>query len=190
MPSSYNFEIGFRNVDFDKYFPKSNIQACPEFHQAKVIFSKDEIEIRIFFESKTYFWYKFGNWILQINREKFGEYINVINPEQNKGIINISFNKSRLLGHSFNTALYEGDYQYLIIKVDWVRIDSAPDEMLINSADFFLNDAGYKLVSEFYLPLSFDKDNFKIIRKNNDHYKIGKSEFRPEFVFNYQDEIV
>jgi len=181
------FEISFPSIDFDSFM--SNSEKSTLSHHAHIFSRKDEIEIRIYFESKTYFGRKLSLWASHINWRDFGSYIKTSNENQNSRLTKIDLSESILLGITNGTDQFEGNLQFVSIKVDFTKYYWIPAENDLNSAEFYFDNEGFKIVSEFYPPLlGFDGD-FRIQRydKMNEYYQIDKAEFRPEFDFSVSD---
>src|SRR5262249_50762134 len=152
-----------------------NVLSCPKQHHAHLFPDKDKIEIHVFYDPKTYFGDKLSTWASKINWKRFGEFIEVFNANQNNRITNISFKDSQLLGITTSSGYSNNEFQYVIIKLDWVRIDWLPNNDLKDTAEFYLNDAGFKVVSEFYAPLLGDENKFKISRRSKKYFHIEDS---------------
>lgn len=187
MKDYFCFEITFPSVDLDNFMSNSEKSALS--HHAHIFSRKHEIEVRILYESKTYFGRKLSLWASHINWRDFGSYIKTSNENQNNKLNKIDLSDSTLLEITNGTDQYEGNLQYVSIKVDFVRFYWIASESNLNSAEFYFDNEGFKIVSEYYPPLLGFNGDFKIQRytKMDEYYKIGKAEFRPEFDFSVSD---
>lgn len=184
MKDYYCFEISFTTIDLDSFMPNS--EKSISIHHAHLYSKINEIEIKIFFESKTYFGRKLSIWASRINWRDFGSFIHASKESQNDRLKKIDFSNSTLLSITNGTKQYEGKLEYVSIKIDSVKLYRDPLKSEYNTASFYFNEAGFKIVSDFYAPLfGFDGD-FKISRMKgmDEFYKIDKAEFRPEFDFS------
>lgn len=184
MKDYFCFEISFPSIDFDSYLP--NFEKSILTHCAHLFLRKNEIELRIFYESKTYFGKKLSEWASHINSNEFGSFIKINMETQNSKLRKIDLLNSKLLGITNGTDQFEGNLQYVSIRIDYVKFYSNPVECDLNTGEFYFDDRGLKIVSEFYPPLYEFDGEFRMLRFNtlDEFYQIGKSEFRPEFVFS------
>ncbi|HCN84955.1 MAG TPA: hypothetical protein DIT07_15260 [Sphingobacteriaceae bacterium] len=158
-------------------------------HHAHLYSRENEIELRILFESNTYFGRKLSLWASQINLKMFGSFIQTSNENQNDRLEKIDFTNASLLGVTNSTSQYEGDFEYVIIKIDCIKFYWIPSKENINTAEFYLNEYGFKVVKNFYAPLFGIDGGFNISRMNgmDVFYTLENTEFRPEFNFCYSD---
>ncbi len=182
------FEISFPDVDFDSYWSdskKSNI-----IQHAHLYTKENEIELRIFFDPETCFGRKFSSWLTQINLRKFGSFITAIKENQNDRLLKIDFTNSSLIQTTSSTSQYEGNLEYIIIKIDSIKFYWIPSEEKINTGEFYFNDDGFRVVKDFYGILFGWDGEFKINRMNgiDMFYPIEKAQFRPEFDFCFNDD--
>lgn len=119
MKDYYCFEISFPTIDFDSFM--SNSEKSISIHHAHLFSKENEIEIRIFFESKTYFGRKLSIWASRINWRDFGSFIQSSKESQNDRLKKIDFSNSALLGMTNGTDQYEGNLEYVSIKIDSVK---------------------------------------------------------------------
>ena len=187
MKDYYCFDIIFPEIDFDAYLPVGSKVA--KIHHAHLYSRENEIELRIFHESNTYLGKKLGNWISNINLKKFGSYFEIKNVNT-ENVKEIDLSKSQLTNLSVGGKQYEGNTEYVSIKLDSLRLKWEPYEDQLNSGEFYFNESGFKLVKGFYAPLWGWNGKFDISRMKgmNKFYSLKKSKFRPEFDFGTQDE--
>jgi hypothetical protein len=188
MKDYYCFEISFTSIDLDNFMPNS--EKSISIHHAHLYSKINEIEIKIFFESKTYFGRKLSIWASRINWRDFGSFIHASKESQNDRLKKIDFLNSTLLSITNGTNQYEGKLEYVSIKIDSVKFYWNPLKSEYNTAAFYFNEAGFKVVSDFYAPLFGSDGDFKISRMKgmDEFYKIDKAEFRPEFDFSFSDD--
>jgi hypothetical protein len=188
MEKEYCFDIAFPSADFDSYMPKS--KPCKKVHHSHLISRENEIEIKIYFNQETSFDRKLSFWLEKENWKKFGLKIQVENENVNTRIVKIDLSKIQLLKFQTGSNQSNGD-SYISLFIDSVKIYWESVNEAKNTAEFYLNESGFKLVSQFYAPMNmFGKNGeFKINRMNdsNSYFKIKEGEFRPEFHFAYSD---
>lgn len=191
MSKTYCLDIEFLGVDFNEVYPISKAQVNKVLH-GHLITSKDEIEMRIFCDESSYFGNKFDSWTRTINSNNFGAYIkaNIRESHLNGDLQKVDFSDAKLCGYTISTNFYEGNQYYIIINIDTVKLYRPPNQDKKNTAEFYFDDTGFKVVEPFYgilLPKTlFQNDGkFEINRMENSSsfYKLGKSSFRPEFNF-------
>lgn len=188
MLDYYCLDISFPGIDFDVY--EQGFENVKSIHHAHLYSKENEIEIRILFEPKTGFDRKFTTWSSHINWRKFGSYPVTTNEAKNERLQKIDLSNSTLLGVKNGTAQREGSLQYVLIKINSIKLYWDPQPEIINTGEFFFNDAGFKVVKDFYAPLFGWDGEFKISRMDrmNEFYQIGKAVFRPEFSFYFNDD--
>lgn len=189
MEKKYKIDVSFPDVEFDVLDSES--EKCPDIFPGQLIVRENEIEIQLFYDSKIKFEWKFNFWLKKINWKQFGKYIKVSNISSNDNIKSASFIKAKLLKVNNGSRLYQGNLSCTSLFVDWICSDWSSNELELNTAEFYLNDAGFNMVNCFYSPLiSFD-GNFEISRMagKENYYKIGTTEFRPEFNFYKEEKI-
>jgi hypothetical protein len=189
MSEFHCLDIEFPNVDFSLYFVKAKTEV-KQIHHAHLYTSKDEIELRIFYENSSYFGEKLSTWTTNINSQKFGSLIKIKLTENhtNERLQKIDLSEAKLIGITNGSNYYKGNEKYVIVKIDTVKFYWNPNEENKNTAEFYLNDKGFRVVSPFYGifgPKTFFKNDgkFEISRMSDStrFYKLGKSSFRPEF---------
>ncbi|MBA7549828.1 hypothetical protein ES705_42325 [subsurface metagenome] len=112
--------------------------------------NENEIELRILFEPDTYFGTKLSHWLSAINLKKFGSFIKVSNESKNHLLQKIDFSSSCLIGAIIDTTQFEGNFEYISIKLDSVKFYWEPDPKKLNSGDFYLKNDGFRVVSNYY----------------------------------------
>lgn len=179
------FEISFEGIDFDSFLPHG--EKVKKTHHAHLYQKNDEIIIKIYFDPKTHFDGKLMVWASKINSRIFCSKIQTSNEEQNSDLLKIDFTNSSLIGISNQ---YEGEF--VEIKVDTIKCYRKAIKEEINTADFYLNDSGFDIVAGFHSILwSAEKGKFDISRMKDkgEFYHLDKCKFRPEFDFNFYDNI-
>jgi len=188
MNDYYLFDIEFPSLDLNNYYIKS--EDANTVHQARLYLFQNEIEVRIYYNPKTYFGEKLGMWSSKINWLVFGSYIKTSKENQNYRLQKIDLNNAKLTGLSNSTNYIENHLKYIKIKIDQVKFYWVPAKEEVNTAEFYLNESGFDVVKHFY-SIMFGLDgefNFQRMKGQDTFYKIGKSRFRPEFNFNYSDD--
>jgi hypothetical protein len=196
MSDYHCLEIEFLNVDFSSYYIKSKVEISKVFH-THLYANKDEIELKIFFDNKTYFGEKLMDWTSKIDWKKFGSYIKVelTKNHTNERLQKVDISEAKLLGSTNSSNYCENGEKYIIVRIDTVKFYWNPVEHENLTAEFYLGDKGFRVVESFYAylsPKSFLKNDgrFEIGRMNDStlFYKLGKSSFRPEYHFVSKDD--
>jgi hypothetical protein len=175
-------DIEFPTVDFNPYHIKCD--SVSKIHHAHLYAdSNDEIVLRIFYEDKTYFGEKLSTWAGTIDWKKFGSFIQVKNVSNNDRLRKIDLSEAELRGIQSSSSNYEGGKRYVVVKIDTAKFYWSPVPEKINTAEFYLNDAGFRVVKPFYSILFGFDGKFNISRMDgmDNFFTLGKSEFRPEF---------
>lgn len=189
MSDYYCLDIEFPNVDFSSFYINREIQINQVYH-AHLYTSQDEIELRIFYDDSSYFGEKLAMWSNTIDSKKFGSFIKVTLTKNhtNERLQKIDLSEAKLSGFSSSTSYYEDNKKYVIVKIDTVKFYWNPNEEYLHTAEFYLDDKGFRVVAPFYSilgPKTFFKNDgkFEINRMNDSKkfYKLEKSSFRPEF---------
>jgi hypothetical protein len=159
-------------------------------HHAHLFVNDNEIELRIFFNPKTYFGRKFDLWLSKINWRSFSSFISVEKANENPRLLKIDFSDSLPLLIKNSTAQYEGHSQYISIYLDSAKFYWIPSVDDLNTGEFYFNDVGFNVVKDFYAPLFgwYQEFNFSRMENMDQFYKIEKAEFRPEFNFGINDD--
>ncbi|MBA7515105.1 hypothetical protein ES705_07143 [subsurface metagenome] len=188
MKDYYCFEIEFPEINFDNYYIKCD--SVSKIYHAHLYTHDNQIELRIFYNDKTYFGEKISMWASKINWRKFGTYIKLRKENKNDRLQRIDLSSAKLLGINNSTSYYDGNSKFVKIKINTAKFYWNPVKEEVNTAEFYLNDAGFKVVKNFYSTLFGWDDKFNISRmKGMDaFYPVGKSEFRPEFNFCFSDD--
>ena len=196
MNDYYCLEIEFINVDFDSYYIKSDLKTS-KVHHAHFYAKKDEIELKLFFDDHTFFGDKFMKWTSKIDWKKFGTFLKVEVTENhtNERLQKVDLSEAELLGCTNSSSYYENSKKYIIIRIDTAKFYWNPVEEKMLTAEFYLDNNGFRVVEPFYSfmsPKSFLKNDgkFEIGRMNDStkFYKLGKSSFRPEYYFVSKDD--
>ncbi len=187
MKDYYCVEIEFPGINFDSYFPRG--EHAKNIHHAHLYSDVDEIELRIFYDEKTWLGDKVLAWSSKINWNKFGEYFKLSKEDQNERLQRIDLSDSVLLGISNSGSYFESNSRFIKIKIDSAKFYWNPVKGELNTGEFYLDDAGFKIVKEFYGPMFGFGGKFEISRMDGmeNFYPIAKSEFRPEYNFCYSD---
>lgn len=189
MSEFHCLNIEFPDVDFSLYYIKSN-KEVDKIHHAHLFARTDEIELKIFYDDESYFGEKLSVWSDTIDYKKFGSFIKVKPTENhtNERIQKIDVSEAKLCGLSSGSNYYEGKKKYVIVKIDTVKFYWNPNEENKNTAEFYLDDKGFRVVNPFYGVFGsktfFKNDGkFEFNRMNDSKkfFKLGKSSFRPEF---------
>lgn len=197
MNDYHCLEIEFPNVDFSEYSYPNSKAKISKVHHAHLYTRKDEIELRILFDEKTGFDDSLMDWTSKIDWRKFGSFIKVelTKNHTNERLQKIDLSEAKLIGSTNSSNFYEGIKKYIIVRIDTVKFYWNPVKDKNNTAEFYLDDKGFRVVEPFYSFLSpkswFKNDgNFNIVRMNDSikFYKLAKSTFRPEFHFVSKDD--
>jgi len=189
MNEFHCLDIEFPNVDFNSYHSKSKTEVNKVYH-AHLQTTQDEIEIKIFYEVSSYFGEKLATWSSTIDFKKFGSLIKAeITPNHtNERLQKVDLSEAKLCGLSIDSNYYEGNKKYVVVKIDTIKFYWNANEERKNTAEFYLDDKGFRVVQPFYGifgPKTFFENDGKFeINRMNDitkFYKLGKSSFRPEF---------
>lgn len=164
MKDQYCFDISFPNIEFDSYILGHKESALV--HHAHLLPKENEIEIRILFDSKTYFGKKLSRWVSKINWKKFGSFLQITNENQNDGLQKIDLAQTSLLSITNGSTQFDGNFEYVSIKIDCVKFYWNPSAENINTGEFYLNEAGFNVVKDFYTPLLGINGEFSFNRMN------------------------
>lgn len=196
MSDYHCLELEFINVDLDSFYIKGKTEISKVFH-THLYAKKDEIELKIFFDDKSYFGEKLLTWTSKIAWNKFGSFLKVTLTENhtNERLQKVDLSDAKLLGATNSTNYYENGEKYIIVRIDNIKFYWNPVEDKNNTAEFYLDDNGFVAVEPFYsylYPKNFLKNDgkFEIGRMNdaNKFYKLAKSTFRPEYNFVPKDD--
>ena len=195
MSDYHCLDIEFPNVDFSLYYIK-NKTVISQVHHAHLSTKDNEIELKIFFDDKSYFGDKFMHWTSKIDSKKFGSFIkvDVTQNHTNERLQRVDLSEAKLVGCANSSNYYEDGKKYIIVKIDTAKFYWNPVEHEAQAAEFYLDDKGFRVVESFYsflLAKSWIKNDGKFdIGRMNDSimfYKLGKSTFRPEYNFVSKD---
>lgn len=189
MSEFHCIDIEFPDVNFSPYFIKSKTEIS-KVHHAHLYAKQNEIELRIFYYESSYFGEKLVRWLSSINSKKFGSFIKITVTQNhtNKRLQKIDLSEAKLCGFSNSSNYYEDNKKYVIVKIDTLKFYWNSNEESKNTAEFYLDDKGFRVVAPFYGifgPKTFFKNDGKFeinrMKDSNKFYKLGKSSFRPEF---------
>lgn len=188
MRDYYCMDVSFPGVDFDKFMPDS--EKSKLIHHAHLLTEENQIQVKIFFEPITYFGRKLSIWISEINWKSFGSFISLSNESQNDRLQRIDVKDSRLLEMTNGSRQYEEELEFVAIKIDSIKLYWDPVEGKRDTAEFYLNEAGFEIVKGYYTTLFGCEGKFDISRMNgmDEFYTFKKSEFRPEYNFSFNDK--
>jgi hypothetical protein len=196
MSDFHCLEIEFPNVDFSTYGYPHKVEVS-KVHHAHLYTKKNEIELKIFYDDQTYFGEKLMYWSRDIDWQKFGSFIKVkaTDNHTNERIKKIDISESKLLDIKNSTNYYYNDKKYIKIRIDTVRFYWNPDQDLDYSAEFYLDDNGFRVIEPFYgilYPKTFLKNDGKFeirrMKGSTKFYSLAKSMFRPEYNFVSKDD--
>lgn len=195
--SDYNcLEIEFPTVDFGKYGYPNKKEKISKVHHAHLYTRKDEIELRILFDEKTGFGDSLMDWTSKIDWRKFGSYITVelTKNNTNERLQKIDLSEASLTGCTNSSTFFDAGKKYIIVKIDTIKFYWNPVKDEYYTAEFYLDDKGFRVVKPFYSflsPKNWSKNDgkFNIGRMNDStkFYKLENSTFRPEFNFVSKD---
>lgn len=190
MNEYHCLDIEFLNVDFNKFGYLRRKVEISKVHHAHLYTTQDKIELRILFDEQTGFDDALIDWSSKIDWKKFGSFIKaeITENHTNKCLQKIDLSEAKLIGYANSSGYYENNQKYIVVKIDTIKFYWNPNEKYKNTAEFYLDDKGFRVVESFYSFLTsktwFKNDgNFNIVRMNDSKkfYKLGKSTFRPEF---------
>ncbi len=195
MNNIYCLEIEFSNIDFSSYYINGELEIST-IHYAELCTKPDKIELKIFYDEKSCFDRKLGQWLNTIDFKKFGSYlkIDLAENDTNDHLQKIDLSETRLFALLSSSDYYEEEHKYIILNISTVKFyfDSYPEKN--NTAEFYLDEKGFRVSAPFYTaihPTTFFKNDgqFQAIRMKDseDFFKLDKSLFRPEFNFNVKD---
>lgn len=189
MEKEYCLNIEFPNVDFDIYL--DGRENCPKTFHGHYISKQNEIELQIFFSANSFFEHKFSKWLKTIRRRDFGKYLKVelISKDRIKKIL---FDEATIITFSTSSNIHKTLGKWISIKLDSVKTYWPPNTAKIGSAEFYLNENGFKFVSEFYAVMWPTEENQFTFSKMNhvlDKYDLGEIQFSPQFNFIHSDSV-
>lgn len=196
MSDYYCLDIEFQNVDFRTYPIKGKTEVS-KVHHAHLTSKDNEIELKVLFDDQSYFGDKFMHWSSKIDWQKFGSFlkVEVAKNNTNERLQKVDLSTAKLIGCSNSSNYYENGKKYVIVKIDSAKFYWNPVEHELQTAEFYLDDKGFRVVQPFYSffsPKSWVKRDgkFDIGRMNDSKrfYNLGKSTFRPEYNFVSNDD--
>ncbi|KAA9327318.1 hypothetical protein [Adhaeribacter soli] len=195
MSNYHCLDIEFLNIDFNLYSIKRGTEVS-KVHHAHLYTKKNKIELRIFFDDKTYFGEKLMDWASKVDWKKFGSFlkVEVTKNYKNERLQRVDLSEAKLLSCTDSSGYYEDRKRYIKIKIDTVKFYWDPVEGENHTAEFYFADKGFRVVEPFYSflsPTSFLRNDGKFdigrMKSSTMFYKLGKSSFRPEFNFVAKD---
>lgn len=181
--SEYCFKIKF-NEPFISKNEKFEI-----FH-AHYISEGDSFEIRIYFNpNEIHFDHIFSEWLRKINWSNIGKYF-VVTDIKDSELIDLDFSEANVVGSKSGSNQYLNAEKYISIEVDRTRFVRKKETDKHNTAEFYLNENGFKLVSEYYSVLWQNTEtafSYARMRNMGDSHQMGKINFNPEFNFYSRD---
>ena len=196
MSDYHCLDIEFPDVDFSHYYIKSETEIS-KVHHAHLYAKKDEIELKIFYDDKSYFGDKLSVWTSKIDWEKFGSFlkVEVTKNYTNERLQKVDLSEAKLLGSTNSSKYYENGRKYIIVRIDSIKFYWNPAQHENHTAEFYLDDKGFRVVEPFYSflsPKSFLKNDGKFdigrMKDSTKFYKLEKSSFRPEYNFVSKDD--
>lgn len=197
MSEFHCLEIKFPDVDFSKFGYPYRKAEISKVHHAHLYTTQDKIELRILFDEQTGFDDALMDWSSKIDRKKFGSFIEaeITKNHTNERLQKIDLSEAKLIDCTNSTDYYENDQKYIVVKIDTIKFYWSPIEKNKNTAEFYLDDKGFRVVEPFYSPLTpktwIENDgDFNIGRMNDakKFYELDKSTFRPEYNFVPNDD--
>lgn len=160
-----------------------------QWNHTHLLITEEVIELRVFIESERDI-QDFMNWYNSTDYDSLVAFSEVKVSEEEEELTSVDFSRSLVTGMSSGHIDNDSRKPYLGLTVDHciIRRKSKKWEKP-GEATVFLDADGFDLVSDYYSFLSaFRKEGrFDISRKNTGFYKLGKSKFRPEFMFKWSD---
>jgi hypothetical protein len=195
MNDYYCLDIEFPNVDFNSFGSEDETETNQIYH-AHLYTSHEEIELRIFLEDSSFFYEKLKAWLFTIEAGKFGSFVKATTTQNytNTYLQKADFTESAWLTLHRRPDYYEGANKYIILKLDSVKLYFTPNMERVNTAEFYLDDKGFRVVEPFYGILGQKTEpkndgKFEIKRKENTTklFELEKFTFQPEFYFLPED---
>jgi len=196
MTDFHCLDIEFPDIDFDSYYIKTKVKVS-KVHHVHLYAEKDKIELRFLYDERTYFGEKLMTWSNKIDGRKFGSFMKVVTTKNhnNERLQKVDLSEAKLVGASNSTDYYENGKKYVIVKINTAKYYWDPIEQEKFTAEFYLDDKGFRIVKSFYSFLSsksfFNNEGKFEIRRMKDanrFFKLGKSQFRPEYYFVSNDD--
>lgn len=197
MSSFHCLDIEFTNIDFSKFVSPNKKIKINKFYHSHLYVRQDEIELQIFFEEKTDFDVILMDWLSKIDWSKFGSFVKVevTKNHTNERLQKIDLSETKLISSTNKINISKDDKKYISLKIDNVKFYWLPNEQKKNTAEFYFDDKGFRVVEPLYSLLSPKKwflndGNFNFSRKNGStkFYKLENSKFRPEFNLVSKDD--
>ncbi len=108
MSGHHCLDIEFLNVEFGSYNLKDNIEVS-KVHHAHLTLKENEIELKIFFEEKSYFGDKFMHWASKFDWKKLGTFLKVeaTKNHANQRLQKVDLSEAKLVGYTNGSDYYE-----------------------------------------------------------------------------------
>lgn len=187
MDKEYCVNIDFPNIDFDVYI--DGRENCPKTFHGHFIPKDGEIELQLFFSANSFFEHKFSKWLKTISWRDFGKYFKVELLSKDR-IKKIHFDEASILTFSSSSNIHKTLGKWISIKLDYVKTYLPPNKENIGTAEFYLNDNGFKFVSDFHAvmwPTEANQFTFSKMNYVLDKYKLGEIQFSPQFNLIHSD---
>ncbi|MDX2360719.1 MAG: hypothetical protein QNK23_07925 [Crocinitomicaceae bacterium] len=184
----YCLEIKFKDVGFDSFY--SGKELCPESFHGHLILTESEIELQIFYPSSTYFGRKFSSWAQKIRWDEFGQFISTKLLTKHERLKKFDLSNAAILGIQTGSQIHKELGSWITLKIDYCKSYWNPVKDNVGTAEFYLNESGFQLVSDFYGVMWPQEDGgFSIGRMNDakDWYKLDDIDFSPQYNFAHRD---
>lgn len=191
MKNYYIVNIEFLDIEFENCNSTSLFLSETKTYNAQICIESSQIEIKIFFDQESSFADAFTNWARKNDFEDFGQKVKLSNEDQNDRLLKIDLSTSKLLSFYSSTSYFENGLQYIKLLIDSAEFFWKSNAYKLNTAEFYLNDAGFKFVKDFYGPMYGRDGDFAIKKRitKDAFYSVEKAEFKPEFNFVYGDNV-
>lgn len=183
MSEVYTFDVEFLSLPLEPLFVKS--KSIPQTHNVQMKVSELEIELKIQYESATYFGHVFNSWIETFNWDTFGKYLKVSNETYNPRLQRLDLTECKLIKAHVSENLNKDSYSTLSLFINQVKFYWIQNPNYLNTAEFYLGEGGFDAVSPFYAVLNPTGNVFSFNRMNNrqESYRVGAYQFSFEFNF-------
>jgi hypothetical protein len=185
--AEYCFEIQF-NIPF-----KGIEGELKTFHTHISIENNNSIEMKVFFNPKEkHFEHIFSEWLKEVKWSNLGKYFEITKISRND-VLDIDLTNSSIKeGPRFGTNQYLNKEKYISLGLDEVVIKKPPTSEKIGSAEFFLNSAGFQMVSEYYSVLMKKTDTefgYSRMIDAPENHRVGSFTCIPKLQFNISDSV-
>lgn len=195
MDEFYDIFIQFPKIEFNSFYGKGNVEVGA-WYSARLYVRRDEIVLRIFYDYETYFHFKFQKWLYSINFKDFNSFIKtkLTHEKSNERLQSIDLSEVKLKRFTSGSNYIEDNRKYVDVFLDTVKFYYKPNLEFQNTAEFYFDDKGFRVVQPFYSILNESSNNEDVnsfiinrMRDSNMFFKFEDSEFRPEFNFVTRD---